>query len=52
MGHQIGKDGNSLKSKINVLKSMVPSVIGHHKKKRWAVGGQYAHEIKKKKMGI
>ena len=25
---------------------------GHHKKKRWAVGGQYAHEIKKKKMGV
>ena len=26
MGHQIGKDGISLKSKMNVLKSMVPSV--------------------------
>ena len=25
MGHQIGKDGISLKSKMNVLKSMVPS---------------------------
>ena len=26
MGHQIGKDGISLKSKMNVLKSMVPSL--------------------------
>ena len=29
MGHQIGKDGISLKSKMNVLKSMVPSRQRH-----------------------
>ena len=60
MGHQIGKDGISLKSKMNVLKSMVPSVIGHHKKKK--MGGRWAicpwnkkekdgHLKKKKKVG-
>ena len=40
--------GQTVKPMIQFL----PPPLGIIKKKRWAVGGQYAHEIKKKKMGI